>query len=139
VTGRRRIALLLAAPLLLAAKDPRGDVVSCASGAPAHGPDIVAVSGSAQELRTVAAWRITFARQVEVPSDLRIDVLVRDPRLPPVTRGDERGMNRIVRWDATGDDATITIVWLPHEGATSFNPPSVDGRSVTFSEDYFPD
>jgi hypothetical protein len=79
----------------------------------------------------VAAWRITFARPVDVPSDLRIDVLVRDPRLPPVTRGDERGMNRIVRWVAAGDDSTITIIWLPHDGATSFNAPSVDDRSVT--------
>jgi hypothetical protein len=131
VTGRRRIALLVAAPLLLAAKDPRGDVVSCASGAPVRGPDIVAVRGDARELRTVAVWRLTFARPVDVPSDLRIDVLVRDPRLPPVTRGDERGMNRIVRWDAIGDDATIAIIWLPHDGATSFDPPSVDGRTVT--------
>jgi len=124
------MALLVVAPLLLAAKDPRGDVVSCASGASVRGPDIVAVRGDARELRTVAAWRLTFARPVDVPSDLRIDVLVRDPRLPPVTRGDERGMNRIVRWDATGDDATIAIIWLPHDGATSFDPPSVEGRTV---------
>jgi hypothetical protein len=89
------------------------------------------VRGSARELRTVAVWCVTFARPVDVPSDLRIDVLVRDPRLPPVTRGDERGMNRIVRWDAGGPDSTIAIIWLPHDGATSFDAPSVHGRSVT--------
>ena len=125
------LALLFAVPLLLGAKDPRGDVTDCATGQPARGPDLVAVRGTATELQTVGQWRLRFDRPVEVPSDLRIDVLVRDPRLPPESLGDEVGMNRIVRWDATSIDRPLEIVWLPHDGSTSFNPPVVHGRSVT--------
>jgi hypothetical protein len=128
---RRTLLVLAAAPLLLAATDPRGDTAVCASGTPARGPDLVAVRGSAEELRTVAAWRLTFARPVAVPSDLRIDILVRDPRLAPVTVGDERGMNRIVRWEATAADAPVEIVWLPHDGSTTFDPPDIRGRTLT--------
>jgi hypothetical protein len=116
--------------VLLGAKDPRGDVTACATGAAAAGPDLVAARGTATELGTVGVWRLTFDRPVEVPSDLRIDVLVRDPRLPPASVGAERGVNRIVRWEATSADRPIEIIWLPHDGSTSFNPPTIAGRTV---------
>jgi hypothetical protein len=124
------LALLFAVPLLLGAKDPRGDVTDCATGQPVHGPDLVAARGTATELKTVGEWLLRFDRPVEVPSDLRIDVLVRDPRLPPESLGDEVGMNRIVRWEATSSDRPLEIIWLPHDGSTSFNPPVVNGRNV---------
>lgn len=124
------LLLVLAVPLLLAAKDPRGDVTACATGARASGPDLVAARGVATELGTVGVWVLTFDRPVEVPSDLRIDVLVRDPRLPPESIGAVRGMNRIVRWEAISADRPIEILWLPHEGRTSFNPPTIEGRTV---------
>ena len=131
MTRGRALLLVLAVPLLLGAKDPRGDVVDCGTGAAAPGPDLVAATGTATELGTVAVWRLTFDRSITVPSDLRIDVLVRDPRLPPVTVGGERGMNRIVRWVATSAQQPIEIAWLPHDGSTSFNAPTIHGRSIT--------
>jgi hypothetical protein len=124
------LALILVAPLLLGAKDPRGDVVTCADGVPTSGPDLVKAVGVGTELGTVATWRLTFDRPVEVPSDLGIDILVRDPRLPGIQVGDARGVNRIVRWGATSRDQTIEIVWLPHDGSTTFNPPKIHGRTV---------
>ena len=135
----RRIAalgLVALLPLLVAAKDPRGDVRTCDAGAPVTDPtaDVVAVDGVAAELGTAAVWRITFAEPIPVPdrsgTPLRIDVLVRDPKIAPVTRGDERGMNRIVRWTDTSTDATEEILWVYERSHTSFNPPQVEGRTV---------
>ena len=86
----RRIAalgLVALLPLLVAAKDPRGDVTTCEGGAPVTDPtaDVVAVDGVAAELGTAAVWRITFASPVPVPdrsgTPLRLDVLVRDPKM----------------------------------------------------------
>jgi hypothetical protein len=130
-------ALLLATPLLIAATpDPAGDVSACAGTGSVRDPvaDVVSVDAIADELGTAAVWRITFAAPVPVPdtdgAPLRIDVLVRDPELPAVSVGTERGMNRIVRWDATAADAPIEIAWLGGEGHTPFNPPEVSGRTV---------
>jgi hypothetical protein len=128
--------VLLVSPLLLAAaRDPAGDVAACDGTAPvAGGADIVAVDGLADELGTAAVWRVRFADPIAVPdpdgAPLRIDVLVRDPRLPTVSRGDERGMNRIVRWSDTSADAPTDVLWLPARGHTPFNPPLVTGRTV---------
>ncbi len=135
----RRIAalgLVALLPLLVAAKDPRGDVRTCDAGGHVTDPtaDVVAVDGVAAELGTAAVWRITFAEPIPVPdrsgTPLRIDVLVRDPKIAPVTRGDERGMNRIVRWTDSSTDATEEILWVYERAHTSFNPPVIDGRTV---------
>jgi len=130
-------AVLLAVPLLVAATpDRHGDVVACSSGAPVTDApaDVVSVEGLAEELGTAAVWRVTFASPVPVPDQegapLRIDVLVRDPELPPARLGDERGMNRIVRWDDVSAAHPIDIVWLHGRGHTPFNPPIVEGRTV---------
>ena len=74
------------------AKDPRGDVVTCDRGA-SRPPARISSSrrASATELGTVAMWRLTFDRPVEVPSDLRIDILVRDPRLSGIQVDDGSG------------------------------------------------
>jgi hypothetical protein len=133
------LALVAVVPLLMAARDPRGDVVDCATGAAVTGAtaDVVAVDGQAAELGTAAVWRVTFAKPLPVPdrdgAPLRIDVLVRDPLIAPVTLGDEHGMNRIVRWDDTGSDATENVMWVYERSATSFNPPVIDGRTVTIT------
>ena len=133
------LALVAVVPMLVAARDPRGDVASCGSGTAVRDAtaDVVAVDGQAAELGTAAVWRITFARPIPVPdragAPLRIDVLVRDPLIAPVTRGDEHGMNRIVRWDDTGQDATEEVMWVYERTSTSFNPPVVDGRTVTIT------
>ena len=138
---RRAAALALVAvvPLLMAAGDPTGDVVHCASRTAVSDPtaDVVGVQGEAAELGTAAVWRITFAKPLPVPdhdgAPLRIDVLVRDPLIAPVTLGDEHGMNRIVRWDDTGPDALENVMWVYERSATTFNPPAIDGRTVTFT------
>jgi hypothetical protein len=138
---RRAAALALVAvvPLLTAARDPKGDVVACGSGAAVTDPtaDVIAVEGEAAEVGTAAVWRITFATPIPVPdhdgAPLRIDVLVRDPLIAPVTLGDEHGMNRIVRWDDTGADATENVMWVYERSATAFNPPVIDGRTVTMT------
>lgn len=134
---RSAVAVLLVTPLLVAAaRDPRGDVTSCAGGGAVADPtaDLVSVDGFADELGTAAVWRLRFAEPIPVPdregAPLRIDVLVRDPKLPAVTIGDERGMNRIVRWDDTGAGRPIDVVWLDHGGHTPFNPPVIEGRTV---------
>ena len=138
---RRVVALALVAvvPLLMAARDPRGDVVTCGGGAAVAGSaaDVVAVDGQAAEVGTAAVWRITFAAPLPVPdhdgAPLRIDVLVRDPLIAPVTLGDERGMNRIVRWTDTGADALEDVRWVYERSNTTFNPPAIDGRTVTIT------
>jgi len=138
---RRAAALALVAvvPLLMAARDPKGDVVDCGSGAAITDPtaDVVAVRGEAAELGTAAVWSVTFAKPLPVPdhagSPLRIDVLVRDPTIAPVTIGDEHGMNRIVRWNDTGPDALENVMWVYERNATTFNPPVIDGRTVTIT------
>ena len=138
---RRTAALALVAvvPLLMAARDPEGDVVNCATGATMSDAtaDVVAVRGEAAELGTAAVWTITFAKAVPVPDHegvpLRIDVLVRDPTIAPVTLGDEHGMNRIVRWTDTGPNALENVMWVYERNATTFNPPAIDGRTVTFT------
>ena len=135
----RRIAalgLVALLPLLVAAKDPRGDVRTCDAGGHVTDPtaDVVEADGVAAELGTAAVWRITFAAPIPVPdrsgTPLRVDVLVRDPKIAPVTRGDERGMNRIVRWTDTPTDAAEEILWVYERAHTSFNPPQIDGRTV---------
>ena len=138
---RRTAALVLVAvvPLLIAARDPNGDVVNCSTGAAISDgtADVVGVEGEAAELGTAAVWTITFAEPVPVPDHhgvpLRIDVLVRDPTIAPVTLGDEHGMNRIVRWTDTGPDALENVMWVYEQNATTFNPPAIDGRTVTFT------
>jgi hypothetical protein len=138
---RRAVALAFVAvvPLLIAARDPKGDLVNCAAGTAVTdaAADVVAVDGRATELGTAAVWRVTFAEPLPVPdrdgAPLRIDVLVRDPLIAPVTVGDERGMNRIVRWDDTGADATENVMWVYERSATAFNPPVIDGRTVTLT------
>lgn len=128
-------AVLLALPLLTAARDPRGDDAACGQGtASATMPDLIAVDGTAQELGTAAVWRLTFAQPLVIPDPdappMRIAILVRDPRLPPTSVGDARGLNRIVQWDARSVDQPVVIRWVPEGSRTPFNPPVIDGATV---------
>ena len=134
---RSAVAVLVLVPLLVAAaRDPRGDVTSCDVGAAVADPsaDLVSVDAFADELGTAAVWRLHFAEPVPVPdragAPLRIDVLIRDPRLPAMSVGDEHGMNRIVRWDDTASDRPLEVVWLDHAAHVSFNPPVIEGRTI---------
>jgi hypothetical protein len=129
------VALLLALPLVIAARDPRGDVVPCGSASvDASAPDLIAIEATAQELDTAAVWRLMFARPLVVPDPgapaVRIDILVRDPQIPGMPVDGQPGVNRVVRWDATSVDQPIVIKWIPEHSQVSFNPPVIEGNTV---------
>ncbi|HVD90572.1 MAG TPA: hypothetical protein VNB91_16880 [Jatrophihabitantaceae bacterium] len=129
------VALLLALPLVVAASDPRGDVVPCGSASvDASAPDLVAIEATAQELETAAVWRLTFARPLVVPDPgappARIDILVRDPKIPGMSVDGQPGVNRVVRWDATSVEQPIVVKWIPEHSQVSFNPPVIEGNRV---------
>ena len=135
------VAIVLLAPLLLAASDPSGDTGPCSGHGVARGdpPDLVSASGWRGEDGTSAVWRLTFAAPLEVPDPVppafRIDILVRDPTIPTVSfayRGlHYRDLNRIIRFDATSSEQTLELLFIPEGGATTFNPPTMDGDSMT--------
>lgn len=130
------LALIVLLPLTLAAADPRGDAVPCLR---AHGggnpPDLVAAVGWASEEGSSATWRLTFAHPLRVPDPtdppFRVDVVIRDPKVPAVSFGDYRDFNRIVRFDATGGNAHLELLFIAEGGHTLFDPPVIDGDTMT--------
>ena len=129
------MALRFALPLVIAARDPHDDVVACGSASlDASAPDLVAIEATAQELETAAVWRLTFARPLVVPDPsappMRIDILVRDPMIPGTSVDGQRGVNRVVRWDATSADQPVVIKWVPEHSQVSFNPPVIEGNTL---------
>jgi hypothetical protein len=132
--GARRILLLVVVPLLVAASDPRGDVAGCGGGDATGAPDLVEARGEIVELDTSAQWRLTFADPLHVPDAVgrpfRIDIAIRDPEVPPVSFVYFHDVNRLVRVDATVDHLT-EIYLLPERATNEFNPPRVQGRTMT--------
>jgi hypothetical protein len=130
------VALLAVAPLLIAAADPQGDAVRC-TGVAGGGdpPDLVGAVGWLGEEGSSAVWRLSFARPLAVPDRdepaFRVDILVHDPTIPALSFDDYRHVNRIVRFDATARDAPLALLFLPEGGSAPFNPPIVNGRTVT--------
>jgi hypothetical protein len=130
----RRAALLAIVPLLIAASDPAGDVAGC-RGTPATGaPDLIDARGEIVELGTSARWTLTFAEPLIVPDAVgrpfRVDIAIRDPDVPPVSFAYYRGVNRLVRVDATVEHPT-EIYLLPERGTNVFNPPIIEGATMT--------
>ena len=130
------LALILLLPLTLAFADPQGDAVRCKGvRGPGHPPDLVRALGWLGEEGPSAIWQLSFDRPLVVPDPeepaFRIDVLVRDPRIPTMSLGDYRRVNRIVRFDATARNARLTLLFLPEGGSAFFNPPILEGRSIT--------
>ena len=132
--GVRRVLLLAAVPLLVAASDPRGDVAGCGGGDATGAPDLVDARGEIVELDTSALWRLTFAEPLHVPDaaghPFRVDIAIRDPAVPAVSFVYYRDVNRLVRVDATVDHET-EIYLLPEHATNVFNPPRVRGRTMT--------
>ncbi len=131
------LALALVAPLLIAATDPAGDLVACdGSGAvTGGGPDIVGVEAAADELGSVAVWRLHFPEPLRSDAinrddPIRVVVLVRDPRVRGVTIGGYPGVNRIVSWVGTAPDAPVRIRLVPEHSTTPFNAPVIDGATL---------
>ena len=130
------LALILLLPLTLAFADPRGDAVRCKGvRGPGHPPDLVRALGWLGEEGSSAVWQLSFDRPLVIPDPegpaFRIDVLVRDPRIPTMSLGDYQRVNRIVRFDARARDARLTLLFLPEGGSAFFNPPIVQGRTLT--------
>lgn len=130
------LALILLLPLTLTFADPRGDAVRCKGvSGPGHPPDLVRALGWLGEEGSSAVWQLSFDRPLVIPDPegpaFRIDVLVRDPRIPTMSLGDYQRVNRIVRFDARARDARLTLLFLPEGGSAFFNPPIVQGRTLT--------
>jgi hypothetical protein len=130
------VALCALVPFSLAAADPPGDAVACrgthGSGDP---PDLIAATGRASEEGSAALWRLTFAEPLRVPDPVdppfRVDVVIRDPKVPAVSFGDYRDFNRIIRFDATRADARLEMLFIPEGGHALFDPPMIDGDTMT--------
>ncbi|HTG47198.1 MAG TPA: hypothetical protein VK646_06060 [Actinomycetota bacterium] len=135
------VAIILLSPLLLAAADPPGDTGPCSGHGTALGspPDLVSAEGWIGEDGTSAEWRLRFAEPLVVPDPsmpaYRIDILVRDPTVPTVTfayRGLRyRDLNRIIRFDATGPDQPLALIFIPEGGGAPFDTPVIDGDTMT--------
>lgn len=105
----------------------------------AHGggnpPDLVAAVGRASEEGSSATWRLTFAHPLHVPDPtdppFRVDVVIRDPKVPAVSFGDYRDFNRIIRFDATGGNARLELLFIAEGGHTLFDPPVIEGDTMT--------
>jgi hypothetical protein len=141
---RRRLpwlAILLLSPLLLAASDPSGDLVSCdgTSVPQADAPiDVVKATGSTAEEGLALRFTITFADPLPVPdeegSPLRVDVLMLDPAVPDMTVDYYRGLNRIVRFDDVSRGAGLDILLLPERSESPFTSGAqVDGDTLTMT------
>jgi len=132
--GPARWALVAIVPLLLAAADPSGDVAGCRGGAATGAPDLVEARGEILEQGTSARWTLTFAEPLTVPDrdggPFRVDVAIRDPEVPALSFAYYRGVNRLVRFDATVEHPT-QILLLPEGGANVFNPAIAQGRTLT--------
>ena len=134
------VAIVLAAPLLLGAADPSGDLVPCdGAGHAADAPiDIVNARGTTAEAGLARRFTITFAEPLPVPdeegSPLRVDVLIDDPAVPELSVDYYRGLNRIVRFDAVGTKAGIQILLLPERSQSPFTSGMrLDGDRLTLT------
>jgi hypothetical protein len=129
-----RWVLLALLPFLVAATDPEGDVAGCAGGVGSGAPDLVDVRGEIVELGTSARWELTFVEPLVVPDaegrPFRVDIAIRDPDVPAQSFAYYRNVNRLVRVDATMDHET-EIYLLPERGTNVFNPPIIEGSSMT--------
>jgi len=150
----RLAGIVLLSPALLAATDPPGDTLPCprlpgrsAIGVPDEVPDLVSATGEIVELGTSVRFSLRFAEPLLVPDTegrpFRVDVVLFDPGVPSVDAGLYRGVNRLLRYDATADPMT-TILLLPEAGQSRFIAPLVDrdmlvvqvpGRTLTEDED----
>ncbi len=134
--ARLAAAVLLVAPLLLAAADPPGDVGPCPRVPTRNdltaAPDLVQARGEIVELGTSIRFTLRFAEPLVVPDldgrPFRIDVVLLDPDVPAVDAGLYRNLNRILRYDAVPDAVTTTLL-VPEAGLSRFLPPTIDGET----------
>jgi hypothetical protein len=136
-SGPRAVAaVLVLAPLLLAASDPSGDVGPCRPSSPGPGdpPDLVEGTGTVVEEGTSAEWALRFADPLVVPDrqghPFRVDILIHDPTVPAVDVAYYHDLNRIVRYDAVPQQGVV-ILLLPERAQNVFLGGAVDGDTLT--------
>jgi hypothetical protein len=130
------IAFCVLLPLTLAAADPPGDAGPCrGTHGGGHPPDLIEAAGWLGEEGSTAVWRLTFRAPLQVPDPVdppfRVDIVVRDPRVPTVSVGSYQRFNRLVRWDASALSAGVELLFVPEAGHTLFDPPAIDGDTMT--------
>ena len=115
--------LLILLPFLLAASDPTDDAAPCRGEAPVPTTlDLAGADGLLIEDGQAVEFRVRFHGAPEAPDPdepaFRIDVALRDPRLPTVSVGPYREINRIIRFDAT-DPPEVGVLLLAEGGISS--------------------
>lgn len=118
---RPAVLLALLSPLLVGASDPSGDLVQCRTGDAIvrAGLDIATATGRLIEGGMALEFTVGFHGRPEAPDPddpaFRVDILLKDPRLPTFSFGPYREVNRIIRFDAT-DPPEATIFLLAERG-----------------------
>ena len=105
----------------MGATDRSGDFFNCGGGETVQPQniDIASATGLLTEDGTALSFTVTLRPTPTVPDDIghpfRVDVLMRDPRLPDYSVGPYRDVNRILRFEAT-DPPSATLLLLPERG-----------------------
>jgi hypothetical protein len=134
--ARTVAAVLLLAPLLLAASDPSGDVRPCRPSAtgPGDPPDLIGGAGTVVEEGSSAEWTLRFADPLVVPDRVghpfRVDILILDPSAPAMDVAYYHDLNRIVRYDAVPEQGVV-ILLLPERAQNVFLGGTVSGDTLT--------
>jgi hypothetical protein len=121
--------------VLVAAGDPPGDIAACRTGEPASRPglDIRSATGELTESGTALAFTVEFADELADPDPggkaARVDVIIRDPRIPAFSFGPYRDVNRIIRYDHT-DPPQGTILLLAEQGLSEPSTFGLEGRTL---------
>lgn len=120
---RVALALLSALPLVLAVADPTDDAAPCRGAAAVRTTlDLAGADGFLIEDGTAVEFLVRFHGTPVAPDredpPFRIDVILRDPRLPTLSVGPYREINRIIRFDAT-DPPQASVLLLAEGGLSS--------------------
>jgi hypothetical protein len=98
--------------------------------------DIASATGLLTEDGTALAFTVTLRSPPPVPDKVghpfRVDVLMRDPRLPDYSIGPYHDVNRILRFEAT-DPPSATMLLLPERGNVTPSTYGYKDGTVSFT------
>jgi hypothetical protein len=107
-------------PFTLGATDPAGDAEPCRQGRPVGDEvlDVASAQGLLIENAMALEFRVRFHGRPVAPDPgeppFRIDIVLKDPRVPTFSFGPYRDINRIIRFDAT-DPPRVAILLLAEQ------------------------